>query len=388
MYDAYIARTAEGMVYAFYYSPGNGLCQRVHANNRWGAALSVAVDARPGFTVSMRPDGRFYVLYRDTEGAARLMAGGRDGYTPVALENDFEGEASVIVSDKGRLFLTEESIGGLERMPECAFRVQIVKDDHAMVFYNTPKTDANFGFGYKELNFIRQADFRPIHMGAGVTRFSALTTDTNVHFLYVARNMLGSRLLYRRKHKAGLSAAVTVCEGSRFDGCWLFIMKNRIHAAYMISGSLYISVSDDDGQVFRRPAKYRNKLCESPVKAAYLTHTPPDEDGLVVREVYVDSLNPWDVQIIPELYPEFFPEPEVKAPPPQPVLYQPPVANHDNYSSVDGWYGVDMPESDKLRNQIEGLERQIAGKDRQLAALKQEIETQRAVIEKMFTEKT
>jgi hypothetical protein len=326
----------------------------------------------------------------------RLYASGADGYSEepdVCLS-----EACVVVSDKGVMFIGEETggarltaggidLGGYARVSECAFRAHVIKDDHAILFYQTPAgAEASHGFGYRELNFSRAADFRPVHMGAGVTRYSALTTTDSIHFLYIVQTILGARLLYRRKHRAGLSAAVTVCEGGRMDGCWLFIIKNRLYAAYTSARALYLCVSDDDGQGFRRPFRYRSKLCESPVKAAYMTQLPQDESELAVREVFVDSLNPWDVQVLPELYADFFP---VNAPAvtqdaePAPVKAPEGISKEDR-NEGDGWYGADMPEAGKLHNRMEGLERQLTDRNKQITALKREIETQRSVIERLY----
>jgi len=352
MYDAYIARTKNGLVYAFYFSPGNGLCQRVYSGGRWGGAVSLAIEAVAGFNVGYGADGLFYVLYRDNGKTLRLLAGNKDGYSPLDFEEKPMASPQVVASDKGRYIISEEDIQNLEKTLECAFRLQIIKDDHAILYYSEPG-----GFGYRELNMTKTAEFRPVHIGGGFQRFSALASEENVHFLYTIKILTGSRLLYRKRHKAGLSAAVTVADGGRIDGCWLFIVKKRIYAAYMMNKSLYISVSEDDGNSFVRPARYRSKLCEMPVKAAYLSALPYDEEGLAVREVLVDGLNPWDVQILPEIYPDFYPEGG------SPVVKE------------------NIPEGD---TDVEGLKRQLTQKDRQLAFLQSELDKQGMIIEKMF----
>jgi len=417
MYDAYIAKTADGQLYAFYYAPGNGVCQRVYDKGRWEQAISVAVEAAPGFTVSHNGGGRFYVLYRDNEGTTRMLAGDKNGYEPLDTGREFSssGEIYAVVSGNGNFFISEEQSedGGISlvsrgdtvdshfRTAECGFRAQNVSGDHTILFYHTPKSSQNYGFGYRELNISKTGEFKPVHIGAGVFRYSALTTDDAVHFLYITRGMFGDRLLYRKKHGAGLSAAVTVCEGGGKLSCWLFIVKNRIYAAYLSAGSLYVCVSDDDGQSFRRPLRYRSKFCESPVKAAYLSAVSLDENELAVREVYVDSLQPWDVQVLPEVYGEFFLDTSDKR---QEARSQKQEARSQMQeartqrqevteqskgdASVESlWYGDDMPEADKLRNQVDMLERRLLDKDRQFTVMKQEIETQRAVIERLYLDR-
>jgi hypothetical protein len=379
MYDAYIARTADRLVYAFFYSEENGICQRIYNGGRWSAALSIAVEAVAGFTVSLGPDGMFYILYRDGEGFPHLLCGGKDGYEALSIEERQMSSPAVVASNKGCFIISEEDLSGLEKTAECAFRAQIIRNDHCILFYNEPN-----GFGYKEINFTKSSEFKPVHVKGAphiskVQKFSTLATAENVHFLYIVKNMSGSRLLYRKRHKTGLSAAVTVCESGMFfnmDSCWLFIIKNRIYAAYMSAGSLYICVSDDEGQSFRKPLKYRNKLCEYTAKAAFLTTEPPDENEFAVREVYVDSLHPWDVQVLPDVYPDFLPvamftkDEIIKPEPAAQVTVLPPPAGAN---PMESWYGADMSEEERLRGQV--------------ARLTQEVENQRAVIEKFFIQK-
>lgn len=403
MYEAYVARTGDGLIYAFYYAAGNGVCQRVYEKGRWGAALSLAVEAAPGFVVSLGNDGKFYVLYRDMSGILRLLTGDKGGYQAGPFDIADEGDMHLLATDKGLCVLNEErgedarlvcrtvvkgkevkkrDFGGYIRTYEGAMRLQRLKDDHALLFYHGIGT-----FGYREMNMGSETDFMPIHVGAGVSFYSALTAADAIHFLYVVRSMLGSRLMYRQKHQAGLSANLTICEAPRIDGCVLFIAGNRIYAAYLAAGVMHLTHSDDGGASFRRPARYRSKLCESPIKAAYLTQS--SEKNLALREVLVDSLNPWDVQILPEIYPDFYPlsysqgEPE---PPPQSLpLQSPPIEIHPTEAEL--YYGADLPEADKLRNHIEMLNSKLSEKDRQFSALRAEIETQRNVIQKLYQEK-
>jgi hypothetical protein len=239
------------------------------------------------------------------------------------------------------------------------------------------------------MNFNVLGDFRPLHIGRNAASYSALATDSAIHFLYAVRGMFSYRIMYRKRHQAGLTAAITVCEAGRADGCTIFMVKSRIYACYLNGGALYVCESDDDGQSFGRPRRYRNKFCEFPVKAAFITETPPDGNVFAAREVYVDGSKPWDVQIVPDLYPDFYPYSSAKREIKQTA--PPSAAEGDMFApapdEAEFYYGTDISGEAKLRNQMEMLERKLADKDRQLmgmASLKQELENQRSVIEKLF----
>lgn len=407
MYDAFIAKLTDSKVYGFYYAGEDGVCLRVYENGRWGRAMSLAVDAKPWFSVS-RISQDFHVLYQDREGrnkhAFRHDDGDRQTAPPAILDDDnIIGVYHLLTSgqdwrlvyetdtEEGRRVVSRAAVNGRwgareeigSHQPGTGFaniRIQQVIDDHYILFSQEKQADGVIAMGYRELKAGKTGDFHPVHIAAAAAAGSSfITTDDAIHFLYIVRGVFSSRLVYRKRQATGLTAAVSVYEGTRMDECLLFIAHDRLYACYLSAGAMYICESDNDGQSFRRPQRYRGKFCESPVKAAYLPDTAPNESELAAREVWVDSHNPWDVQLIPDIYEDFYPLPQgtVHAPAPAPVSQVPqttqpkPLPTRQQEQNIDPYVDEDMA---FFNNQ--GTE-----------MLKKEVQTQQTVIERLYREK-
>ena len=447
MHGAYIAKLANNKLYSFYYTAENGISLRINENKRWGRPISLVLDAQEYFTVNLGSDGKFYIFYLDREGSVRLCTNninnrqsaaphvpGRDqSFTtrPIMDKSDINGKyyhavvsgkginliyeskneegADCIVSQKlegGTRWSGKETIDRHYPGNNGGLNLQAVSDDHALLFYQTRRPDAHVG--YRELNMEKTGTFNTFHISSNpIAGSSYLTTTECIHFLYTVKTMFSYQLIYRRRHGDGLTAAVVVSEAARIDNCLLFIVNNRIYACFMNNNHPYICTSDDDGATFSRPQRYRSKFCDTPAKAAFIFQDPLKENEFCAREVYVDSLNPWDVQILPDLYDDFYPAasayPASAQAPAQgqnPDLNSRPQsqrggATSDNYvgtaenqpSEAEMYYGADLPIEAKLKNQLDMARRQAADKDRQIHLLQNEIQTQKAVIERLFREK-
>ncbi|MDR1703624.1 MAG: hypothetical protein LBS19_02915, partial [Clostridiales bacterium] len=118
-----------------------------------------------------------------------------------------------------------------------------------------------------------------------------------------------------------------------------------------------------------------------------------DPGKLAAKEVYVDAASPWDVQMLPEIYEDFFmsAEPRVQAAEPVQAAHERlPELAPGEAELAEMYYGFDISDESKLQNQMEMLERKLLEKDRQIMRLEnltKEVENQRALIERLYKEK-
>ncbi|MDR1706069.1 MAG: hypothetical protein LBS19_15495, partial [Clostridiales bacterium] len=277
----------DGRVFSFYHTRENGICQRVWERGRWSGALSVAVDARPGFEAAQL-GGRFFILYQDREGYARMVSSAGDGgYVIENLPLGWVfGNCALIPSKRGlRLFFEEKAHdrpnilsvlkrgGAWEGVVDIdnhsgGFCSQVIADDHGVLFYQRTGPDASFG--YREFTADREGEYHPVNIQP-VYGYSCLTTADSVHFLYSVRTMMGYRLCYRKLCGTGLTASVTVHEGQRQDNCLIFIAGERIYACFTNAGQPFVCESDNEGRSFRAAVRYQRKFCQFPMKAGFLS---------------------------------------------------------------------------------------------------------------------
>jgi len=239
-----------------------------------------------------------------------------------------------------------------------SFDVQRVESDHLLLFYQTRGADTRLG--YREITPEQQGAYNAFYATRSIIHdTSFLTTGDGVHTLFIVRNMLSNQLVYRRNLTGTFDRPVVLYESQRLENCLLFIVKDKLYVTFMSSGNLYMCVSEDNGESFSRPARYRDKLCQDPRKAYFISQSAQSDSGVFLRQVYVDPSSPWDIQIIPELFEGFYPAPAEQ------------YAKDSRFSNAVNPGCAD--EIRLLRDQIEQLRRRMFENDARIAGLSRQM---------------
>jgi len=375
----YIIRTNK-YIGAFYHDAKRGIVRRIYQKGRWQAEQTIAGSCRDNFTVHYENE-IIYMFCQDSNGdILAITVSDSDGTVNrrVAVSSQSKDISRVFVhpvitgkglmiifnaagpEDRGNYLMAQRldergnwaPAAHIDKYWSGSFEVQRLTNDHLLLFYQTGHIAHNLG--YREITPEQQGAYNVYYTTKyNVQDISCLTTDNGVHTLFVVKGMFSSQLFYRRNITGSFDAAIMLYEAQRIENCLLFCVNDKLFITFLSSGSLLMCVSDDKGASFSRPARYLNKFCQNPVKAYYVSQDVQSESGLFLRQVYVDSSSPWDIQIIPELFEGFFPaytEPENN-----------PVSDDANASYEE--------EILRLKNQVELLRRHSAEKDAQLAAL-------------------
>jgi hypothetical protein len=181
---------------------------------------------------------------------------------------------------------------------------------------------------------------------------SCLTTDNGIYTVAIVKTMFSCQLVFRRNITGAFDGPMVLHEAQNIENCLLFYVKGALYITFLTSGSLFMCASEDKGASFSRPARYRNRFCQGPEKAFFISQPDQSEDGLYLRQVYVDRHSPWDIQVVPELYDEFYnagPKPE----------------------------GNSFDEVERLENEIKQLRRENEEKDDRIAALNRMLNNKR-----------
>ncbi|MDR1638837.1 MAG: hypothetical protein LBT59_03985 [Clostridiales bacterium] len=380
-----IART-EKSIYAFYHSRQRGISGRSFRNGRWSAEFPVAQTARENFSVTIE-NGIFYLFCQDSQGdiilatsnvdedgwSSRVMLKSQtDRFHPVALypmmadkglSIIYNTPSSAIDERNGSLvfqrlgddgqWLPASRIDKFYPFGPSLYQVQRLSRDHLLLFYQKRTPDNNLG--YMEITREEQGAYNAFcQTPYYVPDTSFLATDKGVHALYVVKSMFSSQLIYRKKAGKDFGPPIAIHEAQRIENCLVFFVQNTLRVSFQSGGILYMCVSEDNGDTFGRPVRYKAKFCQSPEKAVYISQASQSESQAFMREVYVDHACPWDVQMIPDLYDDFYPGPEAG-----PVVEQTPAVERQAVTE----------ESMSLMSQVEGLKRSNSEKDQQIALL-------------------
>jgi len=401
MQNTYIVRlknNSQMCLMCFYYVKDDGILYRTYDNGKWSEANTLIKNARLNYTVTLDESGKMYVLCQNNYGDVLLYSNQDDEYAkwtektvlknkgqrvhPITLYPIISGHGmgliyNVPIADDKSSHLIRQSynargqilpaskVDKIIPMPKFMFQVQAVTPRHVLVFYQTKGYDYNLG--YREMTPDSQSRFNIFHSTSNkITDVSFLTTNDSIHVLYIVRSLHSEHLIYRKKEEAEFSAPVVLCEGEALENCLLFFADGNLHATYISGDQLYHSISENNGDSFSRPVGYYSKVCESPVKAAYIDGTN-DLNGFdcknFIREVYVDSNMPWKIQVVPDICKDFYPPILVKEASYEEKAVEPCAIESDELKKII--YA--------LRNELEEKEKAIMSLSNQLTMKNEEI---------------
>lgn len=194
------------------------------------------------------------------------------------------------------------------------YETQATSREHMLLFYQTRTTENQLG--YREVTPTRFGSYQQFHNAAGTVADTAfLTTNDTVHLLYIIKTLFSCQLFYRRRDEDHFTTPILLCEAPRIEQCLLSIVYDNLYATCLIGSQPHMAVSENKGSSFTRMTLYKSKFCYDPVKAVYLSSLPMSENECYVRQVYVDRNAPWDTQMLPDLYADFYALPEAEQAP-------------------------------------------------------------------------
>ena len=190
--------------------------------------------------------------------------------------------------------------------PFTPYVAQATGPEHLILFYQTHGPAEERQVGYREVTPLRTGPFhRFLNAQGTLLDASYLTTHDAVHVLMIVRTAFSCQLLYRKKADDVFTPPALLWESPKIEHCLLTIVGNDLYATCMIGGKLNRAVSADFGDTFGPMGLYKRKFCAEPVKADFAANE--QLKGWFARQVYVDRGAPWDVQMIPDLCPGFYP---------------------------------------------------------------------------------
>ncbi len=320
----------------FYYSKEREIICRTYENNKWGRGIRVLSNTRPNFTVTIGKESMIYLFCQENIGDIVLCTGKDDEWkSKVILKNQsnkiYPIQLYPIITDDG-ICLTynvpvpddnksnyivfqkldangqwsqASRIDKFVSMQDDLYKVQSISNEHMILFYQTRTPENNLG--YREINPYMQGDYNIFHSTAyNIIDSSFLTTNNTIHVLYIVKSMFSTQLLYRKKESKQFSNPITIWEGQKINNCLIFFANDKLYATYTHNGQLFYCISENKGISFSRPARYKNKFCLNPVKSTYISETPQSENTFYCRQLYVDNLNLCDIQLLPDLYEDFY----------------------------------------------------------------------------------
>jgi len=200
-----------------------------------------------------------------------------------------------------------ETIDHFKPFAFTPYEAQITGPGHMLLFYQTQAEECQVG--YREVTPKRTGSFhRFLNAQGSLVDASYLTTQDTVHLLMVVKTVFSCQLLYRKKTEDVFTPPALLWESPRIENCLLTIIENELHATCMAGGRLHFAISLNDGDAFGPMEPYKRKFCTEPIKASFVTQNygQMTRQGWFARHVYVDKAAPWDIQMLPDLCPNFY----------------------------------------------------------------------------------
>lgn len=387
MQSNFIVRLDDHSLFCFYFVFEKGIHLRRYVNGRWSQPDVLVEDAKPNYTVNISKDGKIYIFCQDGNNNINLCSN-RSGEWKVQLilQNQHSAEFDIIfnaiITENGLNLLYNvpnpdakshtlvsqllnqrgqwgkaNRIDSFFALPNHVFQMQAITCEHGLIFYQMRTPEINLG--YREIDAENIGDFNIFYTTTyPVVDYSFLTTDSAVHVAFIVKGMFGCQLIYRMKTDKTFSNPVIVWEGQKFENCLMTYVKGSLKISFVVGEQLYVCTAENGNTKFSAPIRYRNKFCQNPMKATYLSYNQMTEKDYYCREIYVDSLCQWDIQVLPDMHEDFYP-----------TVQQAAIPEQKETQSKGKYEDELLEEMDKMKKQLELAQLQILEKDKKIKKL-------------------
>ena len=324
-----IAKFSDGRLVAIYNNE-DGLVARVCESGRWLPERALLKGAQLCFNASLALPGELQIYAQDKKGSVVLISyNGENIQSKIILENRSDNIHAILFTPVGssgymsllynipaeegkqKLIIQKpcengkwaepEEIAVLSENAERIFEFCRINENHGIVFYR----QLGQGLGYREITAEQAGEFVPVfRQGENAQGYSFFASDDSLHVVYLSSTLFSARLVYRRKISSGFEQPVILWEGQWLDNCLICEINGKICVFFQSGGTLYLSESSDNGASFSKAEIYKHKFCRLPRKAIYISECP--QDNYKAHHVFVDSAHPWDIQILPDMYNDFY----------------------------------------------------------------------------------
>ncbi|MDR1065851.1 MAG: hypothetical protein LBL35_00230 [Clostridiales bacterium] len=383
-----VARPSKNKIMCFYTK--NELICKTYKDGEWSGEVSLLPDVRGHFTAALGADGSVYIFCQKRDGEVTLCsdANGEWGHAAV-LKHKFGADENIfitsVMTDSGMsLIYNAPGIGGrckiilhgagenggwneLENIDECVaiagapYKTQHLDEKRAVIFYAREEGV----LGCREITAKKIGSFNVIHSpGAQISSSAFLATETSVHSMYSLKTLFSSQVVYRKDFGR---RPIVLAEASSPRDCCLFYAGKTLYACFISDSRLFTCVSRDDGASFSRPSASSARFCEKPALAAYISRE--SRRDFSCRDVYVDSENPSDILLLPDMCGDFFPPREKST-----------SASENRTHTYDAGLGGELFELRSqnaiLKNALDEREKQVKRLMEKTRELKEEIKIQ------------
>lgn len=376
----YIVRLNNNLA-CFYHTQENTILLRVYQAGKWSKAKGIIGNVRENFSVNVST--KIYLFCQDINGSIILCTGEDYSFSKRTILESTEYNPhnilfNALIKKEGMLLiyntpagdghylmrqrLTEGKWSKAERIDKIPnqsrelFQIQHISPEHVLLFYQTQSGE--IATGYRELNMESCGKFNSYYSGSqAVYDQSILTTNKAVHTAYVLKGLFSSQLIYRKKEDEEFGSPVIISEGTKIDFVHMFFAEDNLYIVFRGNSWISYVISENNGESFSKPKRYGNKFCLEPVKAIYLTNDTQRENASFSRELIVDAAAPWDIQMLPDIYENFYPVSE-----PEPAREKV-EKESEEYSEI----------INALRQKVSEYEMKLEDKDRQILMLQKMI---------------
>lgn len=330
--DNYILRLKNKLACFYYGYETKEIFCKTFENNMWGKPTSIVKSCNSDFTVNISDCVYVFCNVID-KGVFKYSTKDFNDWSYDKLSNTNEEYFNAYIFGKGMIYnrnniiflknnSIEEVLDTFVPINNTFFESQFISDEHVLIFYQSKESESvklkrsNIFFkeevqesyrniGYMEVSVDDKSKFKPIHTTQyQIVDVSFITTYNVIHALYIVKSLFSYQLVYKCKVNQEFDTPIVVWEGQKIENCLISIVNNIIYVFFQYRNQIF--VSKKRGLTFTKPEIYKYKICNKPKKAIYITEDKMDENEIFLRNVYVDTYSPWDIQIIPDLYETFY----------------------------------------------------------------------------------
>lgn len=168
-----------------------------------------------------------------------------------------------------------------------------INEAHGLIFYQK-KDKSNTKLGFREITINNYGEFKSFYTTAyPIIDITTLSISKGIFVAYIVKGIFSHQLVFMKKQR-DFNNPIVIADSQTIEKPLLFL-NNGLHLFYTMGSNIYHTYSNDLGDTFSTPEKYKKENGNELIKSFYNDGNP---DIYVSNEIYISKDR--ELKVIPD----------------------------------------------------------------------------------------
>lgn len=328
MLSNYVYKDKDENLFIYYFHE-NKIIRKSIYNDEKPYTETVISSVKRNFTINVCEKGEIYIFCQNLKGDILLITLQNEEFVSQVILENKEDEKGLIVYfysiiEDGYLTLIFNTPKGeevsylyMQKMKDNIWQKATLidsfaplkneyfsfyknKDDYYLIYQNMTQ---NRKIGIRNIDKDGFKDYFPYHTtNYQIIDNSVLFVEDSFFAVYTVKSAFSTQLIFRKNNQSGFTDTIILSEGQKIDNVLIFY-SDKIYVFFTSVAGLYVVTSDDFGESFSKPQKYKRYTDENIEKAKYISY---HNSKMCINDVFVSKNEPKTIAVIPDIYDDFY----------------------------------------------------------------------------------